>query len=339
MANKKRDYYTVLGVNKSASLDEVKKAYRKAALKWHPDRFKSDSEKKTAEERFKEIGEAYAILSDPEKKKLYDQFGHGAFDPRASPGPGGVRFTTFDFGDASQIFEEFFGGGFSSAFGGGSGRRGRSRSNGGTSDFFDMGDLFGKGSQEGRTGFQSSPHQIKGSDVHLPLKLSFEESMQGVSKKIRLSKGVSTDSQTVRLKIPPGITDGSKLKVKGQGKPGAGGGPPGDIIINIKVESHPKFTREGQSLIIKASISLKIALIGGDIDVPTWNGRQVKINIPPGIQSNSRIRVSNKGVPGKNGSTPGDMFVVAQIQIPKSITQRQKELIQEFDEIERKKDN
>ncbi len=340
MTGKRRDYYEVLGVQRGAKSDEIKKAYRKAALKWHPDRFKTENEKKGAEERFKEIGEAYAVLSDPQKKQMYDQFGHAAFDPRAGAGPGGVRFTGFDFGDASKIFEEFFGGNFSSIFGGGPGRwstrGGRSGFGAGSSDFSNFGNIFGEGFQGAENPFQSPQQPPKGQDVRISLKISFEESMRGAEKKIRLSSG-PTSGKTLKVRIPVGVPDGTKLRVPNQGKPGPAGTPPGDLVAEVHVEPHPLFRRENSNLIYEAPISLGIALLGGEIEVPTWDGNQAKIKIPAGIQPGASLRLAGKGVPGSNGSGPGDLVVKTQIRLPRTLDKRQKELIVEFEAIEKSK--
>ncbi|MHA2494232.1 MAG: DnaJ C-terminal domain-containing protein [Candidatus Hodarchaeales archaeon] len=341
MTGKRRDYYEVLGVQRGAKSDEIKKAYRKAALKWHPDRFKTENEKKGAEERFKEIGEAYAVLSDPQKKQMYDQFGHAAFDPRAGAGPGGVRFTGFDFGDASKIFEEFFGGNFSSIFGGGPGRRstrgGRSGFGADSSDFSNFGNIFGEGFQGAGNSFQSPQQPPKGQDVRISLMISFEESMRGAEKKIRLSSG-STSGKTLKVRIPVGVPDGTKLRIPKQGKPGPAGAPPGDLVAEVHVEPHPLFRRDDSNLIYEAPISLGMALLGGEIEVPTWDGNQAKIRVPAGIQPGTRLRLAGKGVPGSNGSSSGDLVVKVQVQLPRTLNKRQKEIIAEFEAIEKLKD-
>ena len=339
MPGKKRDYYQILGVPKGTGVYKINKALRKAALKWHPDRFKTDEEKKKAEEQFKEIGEAYAVLSDPEKKQLYDQFGQAAFDPRSGAGPGGIRYTTFDFGDASKIFEEFFGGNFSSIFGGRGGRkRGRrAQPSFGGSDFFGFGNSFGQRSQGGSDPFQSAQQPPKGQDVRISLKISFEESMRGIEKKVRLSSGGDAPRSVINLKIPPGVSDGTKLKIPGQGKPGPAGMPPGDLVVDVLVESHPILRRDGDNLIYDAKVSLATALLGGEVQVPTWDGKQAKIKIPAGTQSETRLRLAGKGVPGRNTSSPGDLVINIQILMPKSLTERQRTLIREFEDIERSK--
>ncbi|MFQ5981117.1 MAG: DnaJ C-terminal domain-containing protein [Candidatus Heimdallarchaeota archaeon] len=336
-----RDYYEVLGVQRGAGASEIKKAYRKAALKWHPDRFKTEKEKKIAEDRFKEIGEAYAVLSDPKKKQMFDQFGHAAFDPRAGPGPGGVRFTGFDFGDASKIFEEFFGGNFSSVFGGGQGRRsargGRSGFSSGGPDFADFSSIFGEGSHGSGNSFQSPQTPPKGQDVRISLSISFEESMRGIEKKIRLSPRNSTDGKTLKLRIPAGVSDGAKLRIPEQGKPGPPGTPSGDLVVEVHVKTHPLFKREGDNLIYEVALSLGTALLGGEIDIPTWDDNQTKIRIPAGTQPGNQLRLAGKGVPARNGSSLGDLIIKIEIQIPKSLDTRQKELIREFETIEKAK--
>ncbi|MFX0113651.1 MAG: DnaJ C-terminal domain-containing protein [Candidatus Hodarchaeota archaeon] len=341
MTSKKSDYYEVLGLRRGAGADEIKKAYRKAALKWHPDRFKTEKEKKAAEERFKEIGEAYAILSDPKKKQMYDQFGHAAFDPRAGPGPGGVHFTGFDFGDASKIFEEFFGGNFASIFGGGSGRRSRRTGRSGFgargSGFSDFGDIFGEGFQRAGDPFQSAQQPPKGQDIRISMKISFEESMRGAEKKIRLSSSGSANGKTLKLRIPAGISDGTKLRIPEQGKTGPPGAAKGDLVVEVQVESHPLFKRDGDNLIYEASLSLGTALLGGEIEIPTWDGKPAKLRIPAGTQPGTKLRLGGRGVPGRKGSAAGDLVIETRINIPRVLSERQQELIREFETIEKSK--
>ncbi|MBW1720910.1 MAG: DnaJ domain-containing protein [Deltaproteobacteria bacterium] len=307
-----KDYYKILGVSRSASQDEIKKAYRKLALKYHPDRNK---DKKDAEERFKEISEAYAVLSDPEKKKQYDMFGADGFQQRFTQED---IFSDFDF---SSIFREFgFGGGgraqsiFSHIFGGG-----------GQNAFRESG-RFGTGFG----GFESHHRPIKGQDVNYELTITLEEAATTTQKTIPSQPGSPIDRLSV--KIPAGISTGKKLRLRGQGQPGLYGGPRGDVYIHIKVLDHPLFKREGDDLIITREIKFSEAVLGTEIEVPTIDGKTLRLKIPPGTQSRARFRLKGYGMPHMKGTGRGDAYVEISIAVPRKLDRKQRALIRELAE-------
>jgi curved DNA-binding protein len=307
------DYYKILGVAKTASTDEIKKAYRKLALKYHPDRTHGNKE---AEEKFKEANEAYAVLSDPEKRKQYDTFGSAGFQQRYS------QEDIFRNSDIGSILREFginlggMGGGFST--GGGF----RTFSGGGRTPFDD---LF---SQAGHTqGFQNR-QPLKGQDFSLELDISLEEVLTGADKTISLGRG----GEKVTVKIPAGIESGKKLRVAGKGSPSPMGGQPGDLFLHIKVEPHPVFTREGGNLIIEKQIPFSSAVLGAEIDVPTLSGKQFKVKVPAGIQPQAKLRLKGHGLPVGPHGAHGDILVKIAVEIPAKVNKAQKKLLQELAE-------
>ena len=308
----KRDYYEVLGVKKTATEEEIKKAYRKLAMKLHPDRNPGN---KQAEERFKEINEAYAVLSDKEKRRQYDQFGPSGFSQRYSQED---IFRGFDIND---ILGSIFGrsarggrvryGGFEDLFGG---RRAGSQP--------DLGDIF---SGQGYPG--ENPYAQKGQDAHSDLNLSFEEAAFGTEKKVRLSKNGRMEEVTV--KVPPGIETGKKLRLTGKGMPGPGGAPPGDLYLKVNVAGHPIFKKEGSDIVLDKEIKISEAILGTTIEVPTLEGSK-HIKVPPGTQSNSRIRLKGFGLPRLQGGGKGDEYVRILIRYPQALNDRQKKLVEEM---------
>ena len=360
----KRDYYEVLGVERNADADTIKKAYRKAAIKYHPDKNPGD---KDAEEKFKEAAEAYDVLSDNDKRSRYDRFGHAGMNGAAG-GPGGFG----GFGGAGgfsmeDIFEQFgdiFGGTFG-GFGGGRGRGGRQRVN-------------------------------RGSDVRITVRLSLKEIAEGVTKKLKINKVVacekcggtgakdksaySTCSQcggsgyvitvqnsffgrmqtqsvcptcqgegriikdkcthcggegtergdkVVEVKIPAGVSEGMALTLQGMGNAARHGGVNGDLIVVIKEEEHPNFERQGNNLVHNLGISVTTAILGGDAEVPTIDGR-VRISIDPGTQSGKVLRLRGKGLPDINGRGRGDIIVVVDVVIPTELTKDERKLVEEL---------
>lgn len=305
-----KDYYKILGVNKSASEEEIKKAFRKMAMKYHPDHNEGD---KQAEERFKEVNEAYAVLSDKEKRKQYDMFGSEGFQQRFSQED---IFRNFDFG---QVFREF---GFESEdlfgriFGGaGGGRRPFGRGGG-----YYSGGPFGRAAQQPQ----------KGSDLVMDMQVGFKEAVFGASKMASFNKGGGVERVTV--KIPAGISTGKKLRIAGKGQQGAWGGPPGDLLIKIIVAPHPIFERKGDDLTVSQEITLTQAVLGTKVEVPTLDDKTLSLKIPPGTQSHTQMRIKGHGVPHFNKKGRGDLYVKIIVLLPKSLTEEQEELFKQLAE-------
>ncbi len=309
-----KDYYKILGVSKTSSADEIKKAYRKLAMKYHPDRNKGD---KTAEAKFKDISEAYAVLSDKEKRKQYDMFGSEGFQNRYSQED---IFRDFDFG---SIFREFgFEGGgrghniFSQIFSG----MGQKNFKGGSSYF---------NSPFGAHGGMSQP--LKGKDIVYELSLTLEEAFEN-NEKIISYKTSNNKQENVSVKIPAGISNGKKLRLQGKGNPGLNHGPNGDLFILIKLLEHPQFKRELDDLLLNKEIKYSEAVLGTEIEVPTIDTKRLRLKIPPGTQDNAKFRLKGYGMPHMNGKGRGDAYVIINISIPKKLTKKQEELIQKISE-------
>jgi len=312
----KRDYYETLGVKKDASEDEIKKAYRSLARKYHPDVNPDD---KNAEAKFKEISEAYAVLSDKEKRAEYDRLGKE------------FTFEGFDFPGGGFGFE------FQN-FGGGGGRRSHRGSRQATGDFRDIfADLFGGG---GGMDFRSAPQ--KGSDVEANAFVDFRDSILGTTLQLGLRRqrecakcgglgnvanavcpecrgtGVTAGSDTVKVKIPEGVRDGQRIRIRGKGSPGINGGAPGDLFVRIDVRPHPFFERDGDDIRIELPITIGEAIRGGEIEVPTIHG-PVRARIPAGTQGGQTFRLTGKGVK-KKGNTLGDHYYTVRIAVPKGLS-------------------
>ncbi len=364
----KRDYYEVLGLQKGASVDEIKSAYRKAALKWHPDRWVSgtDEEKKTAEARFKEASEAYSVLSDPDKKAKYDQFGFAGVDGAAGP-----DFSQ-GFGNLNDILNNIFGGAFGGGFGGG----------------FDFGGFggFSRGGQEARV--------QRGRDIRTRVKMTLEEIAQGAEKEISLERnrpcpecngrgaknssdiktcptckgtgqvqhmtntlfgramsystcpqcqgegkvvsnpckscggtGLVRHRETIKIKIPAGVEDGMQITVRGEGHSAPHNGINGDLLVIIEQIPHAKLRREGNNLFYPIIISVTDALLGCDITVPCLGGNE-KLHLDPGTQSGTVIRMRGKGLPSVNSYGKGDLYVKILVWIPHKLSKSEKEIIE-----------
>ncbi len=364
MPEQKRDYYEVLGVSKGASDDEIKKAYRKLAKKYHPDMNPGDKE---AEAKFKEVNEAYSILSDSEKRARYDQFGHAGVDPNYGAGGPGGGFGGFDMGDIDlgDIFGSFFGGGF-----GGFGGSATSRRNG----------------------------PQKGESLRASLTISFEEAAFGCEKEINLNRteeceachgsgaepgttaetcpdcrgtgvvrvqqrtggfafsstapcsrcrgtgkiihtpckacggsGSVKKTKRVTVSIPAGIDDGQAISLRGQGNAGKNGGPAGDLIVAVHVKPHPQFHRDGTTVLYEQPVTFYQAVMGAELEIPTIDGK-VKYNLPAGTQTGTTFRLRGKGIPELRGRGRGDQYVTVRVQVPTSLNGEQKEALRAFAE-------
>lgn len=366
----KQDYYELLGVQKGASDEEIKKAYRKKAMQYHPDRNPGD---KNAEEKFKEINEAYEVLKDPQKKAAYDQFGHSAFE-NGMGGRGG-------FGGQGQGFS-----GFDFNFGGGQGQ-GFS----GFSDIFSdiFSDFMGGGSQR-------EQRSSKGEDLRYDMTITLEQAFTGLTTEISFRRngkckkcggkggenktvcskckgsgyintrhgiflnqqvcpecngtgykitnpcrecngtGIAVETKRLEVKIPAGVETGTRLRVRGEGEAGFAGSEPGDLYIYISVKKHRIFERENKNLYINVPITFGIAGLGGSIEVPMIEGGKVEVKIPKGIQTGEKLRLRGKGMPSLNSSIRGDMYLNINIETPTRLTAHQEELLREFEE-DRKK--
>ena len=357
MAEQKRDYYEVLGVSRGASEAEIKKAYRKLAKENHPDLHPGDKE---AEARFKEVNEAYEVLSDADKKARYDQYGHAGVDPNF--GAGGGFDGSFDFGDLGDIFGSFFGGGF------GGGRR-------------------------------TNPNAPqRGESIRLSLAISFEEAAFGCEKSVTVERMETCDTchgngcapgstpevcpechgtgtvqvrrqtpmgvfatrspctrcggkgpiihqpckdchgtgavrkrKTIQASIPAGIDNGQTISIRGQGNAGKNGGPAGDLLITITVRPHELFRREGTSVLCEAPITFAQAVLGAELEIPTIDGK-VKYELPEGTQSGTTFRLKGKGIPALNGRGRGDQYVTVYIETPRNLNKEQKEALKKFAE-------
>ena len=360
MAEQKRDYYEVLGISRGASEDDIKKAYKKLARKYHPDLNPGDKE---AEEKFKEVNEAYEVLSDADKKARYDQYGHAGVDPNFGAGGFGGGFDgSFDFGDLGDIFGSFFGGGF------GGGRR-------------------------------TNPNAPqRGESIRLSLAISFEEAAFGCEKAVTVERYEECDTchgngcapgttpevcpdchgtgtvqvrrqtpmgvfatsspcsrcggkgkiihqpckdcrgtgavrkrKTIQASIPAGIDNGQTISIRGQGNAGKNGGPAGDLLITITVRPHELFRREGTSVLCEAPITFTQAVLGAELEIPTIDGK-VKYTLPEGTQTGTTFRLKGKGIPSINGRGRGDQYVTVYIETPKNLNREQKEALRKFAE-------
>lgn len=346
----KRDFYEILGLAKNATEDEIKKAYRKLAMKYHPDR---NPDNKEAEEKFKEVKEAYEMLTNPEKREAYDRYGHAGVDPNMGGGGG------------------FGGGGFGDAFG----------------DIF--GDIFGGG----RRGNGGGPQVYRGADLRYNLEITLEQAAHGFDTTIRVPSWDKCDTchgsgakpgtspvtcstcgghgqvrmqqgffsiqqtcpkchgtgkivpepcpacsgagrikrnKTLEVKIPAGIDNGMRIRSSGNGEPGTNGGPPGDLYVEIHIKQHAVFQREGDDLHCEMPISFAKAALGGEIEVPTLSGK-VSFTVPEGTQSGKTFRLKGKGVKGVRSGYPGDLFCHVLVETPVKLTEKQKELMREFE--------
>jgi molecular chaperone DnaJ len=353
----KRDYYQVLGVTREASDEDLKKAYRKLAMQYHPDRNQSD---KSAETKFKELNEAYDVLKDPEKRAAYDRFGHAAFEGAGAGAGGGGGFGGGNpFGGAFEdIFEEMFGG------------------------------LGGRGRRSGPVG--------RGSDLRTNVEVTLEEAFAGAKKTIRVSTSVACEAckgsgaegpaaqaaatcgscggsgkiraqqgffliertcptcggsgrvvknpckvcagqgrvqreRTLAVTIPAGVEDGTRIRLSGEGEAGLRGAPPGDLYVDISVRTHPIFQRDGSNIFVRVPLRMTQAALGGAVEVPTVDGGRAKVTIPAGSQTGDQFRLRGKGFSVLRSAARGDMYVQVAVETPQNLTKRQQELLAEFE--------
>ena len=360
----KQDYYELLGLKKGASDDDIKKAYRKQAMKYHPDRNAGD---KAAEEKFKEVSEAYEVLKDPQKKAAYDQFGHAAFQNGTGGGPrsggaGGFGGSGFDFnfsggaGGFGDIFSDIF----SDFMGGGS--RGRSQSQARGSDLrydttITLEEAFLGASKTvsfrrngacpkcaGKGGDKKTVCQrCRGSGV-VNIRQGFFATQQACPECGGLGyivanpchfcggSGVAAENKTLEVKIPAGVEHGTRLRVAGEGEAGLLGAPAGDLYLYISVAKHRIFAREGRDLSLEFPIPFATAALGGNAYAPLIEGGRLEIKIPKGAQPGARLRVKGRGMSTLGSGSRGDMLLDLQVEVPAKLTARQEELLREFDE-------
>ena len=313
-ATSRRDYYSVLGVSRTASEKDIKTAYRKLARKYHPD---VNPGNKKSEAQFKEIGEAYSVLSDPEKRKKYDRWGHdwekieqaqaaGANFGYHGARPRGTTYTWSSSGDGGAA------GGFTFA----------SEDLGG---LFEQ--LFGRAAG-GRTRVRSAPR--KGSDIEQPVEITLEEAFGGTQRTFTLTDAQTGEARAFEAKIPAGATDGLRVRIAGKGEPGLGGAPSGDLYLIVSVKPHPLFERDGDDLRVKVPTSLYTAMLGGEVMVPTPKGSQLALKVPPETANGQRMRLAGQGMPHVNGQGRGDLYAEIAVQLPRHLTSREKDLFTEL---------
>ena len=364
MPEQKRDYYEVLGVSKGASDDEIKKAYRKLAKKYHPDMNPGD---KGAEAKFKEVNEAYSILSDSEKRARYDQFGHAGVDPNYGAGGPGGGFGGFDMGDIDlgDIFGSFFGGGFGGFGGSSSGRRngpqkGESLRASLTITFEEAAfgcekeinlnrteeceACHGSGAEPGTTA-ETCPDCRGTGVVRVQQRtggFAFSSTApcsrcRGTGKIIHTpckacgGSGSVKKTKRVTVSIPAGIDDGQAISLRGQGNAGKNGGPAGDLIVAVHVKPHPQFHRDGTTVLYEQPVTFYQAVMGAELEIPTIDGK-VKYNLPAGTQTGTTFRLRGKGIPELRGRGRGDQYVTVRVQVPTSLNGEQKEALRAFAE-------
>lgn len=300
-----KDFYAVLGVSKDADAATIKKAYRKLAREKHPDHNPGDTQ---AEAQFKDIGEAYSVLSDPEQRQQYDQL-------RAMTG--GARFTAGGRGGGG--FEDILGGMFGAGAPGGGGGRVRYSSGGGGGFEDILGGMFGGG-------FQRGPQP--GVDLSAAVELPFRQAVEGSTVSLQV------EGRTVNARIPAGVRDGQKIRLRGKGRPGQPGAPAGDLVVTVHVRPHPVFTLDGRNLRLTVPVAFDEAALGATIDVPTLGGDTVRVKVPAGTPSGRTLRVKGRGVPGKDTADPtkdaGDLLVAVQVVVPQKLSAAAREAVQAF---------
>lgn len=305
------DYYKILGIEKNADASEIKKAYRKLAMKYHPDKTEGD---KAMEEKFKKISEAYAVLSDPEKKNQYDTYGSAGFQQRFSQED---IFRNFDMGD---ILKEF---GFGGSMGGASFGRGGQRngfSGAGGNPFF-------QGAGQGGFGQRQRP-PAKGKDIEYEIPLTIHEIMNGTKKTITISQDGST--RAIEVNIPKGLAEGKKIRLAGKGQMSPNGGPAGNLYIRSHFIPSDGYAVEGNDVLVSKQVSLSTALLGDTLEIVIPDGTTLNLKVPAGTNHKAKMRIPGRGIPEMKGNGCGDLFVVINITMPKELTDKQKEIIQQL---------
>jgi molecular chaperone DnaJ len=305
-----KDFYAALGVPKDADDAAIKKAYRKLARQYHPDQNQGDE---TAEAKFKEIGEAYAVLSDPKEREQYDAI-------RAMAG-GGARFSAGPGGAGGAGFEDLFGGMFGGGGPGGTRVRYSTGGQAGAGGFEDiLGSMFG-GAGAGQQ-FGGGPRPRAGSDVAATTTLPFRQAVEGSTVSF------TVDGRTVTTRIPPGVRDGQKIRLRGKGRPGMAGGPAGDLVVTVHVTPHPVFAADGANLRVTVPVTFAEAALGATISVPTLDGGSVKVKVPAGTPSGRTLRVKGRGV--QTAKATGDLLVTVQVAVPQKLSKAAREAVETF---------
>ena len=359
----KRDYYEVLGINNSADEAQIKSAYRKLAMKYHPDRNKGNAE---SEAKFKEASEAYSILYDKEKRQAYDQFGHAAVDGSSGQGGGGFDFSSSQFSD---IFEDFFGGGGSSFFGGGSGRR--KTNNRGSDLRYDIAinldeaymgkklkvkiptqikcaDCSGSGSAKGSNpttcNVCNGVGQVRSQQGFFSVQQTCPQ-CQGSGSMISnpckpcRGSGRTEKTKSLMVTIPKGVDDGSRIRLTGEGEAGSNGGQQGDLYIFVNVNEHEIFSREENHLFAEIPFSMIDATIGGTVEIPTIDSGKARLKIPEGTQTGDQFRLRSKGMPNVRNGSIGDLYVQAKVETPVNLNKKQIEILKSFRELSNENDS
>lgn len=292
-----KDPYDILGVSRSATQDEIKKAYRRLAKQYHPDRNPND---RTAEQRFKEVHAAYEVLGDPERRAQYDRFGAGgpAPDVRTWSSSGqpfeGVTFDFGSLGDLTSIFEQFF----------------------------NRGEV---GARRRAAGRRSPP---RGQDLEHEVELTFEEAVHGTQREVVLTGDPGTPEERIRFRVPPGVNDGQRIRLRGRGQAGAGGR--GDLLIRCRVRPHPYFRRDGVDVLLDLPLTFGEAALGARVEIPTLEGTTV-VTVPPGTSSGTKLRLRGRGVRDPRTGRVGDLYAQVRVQVPKTMSPRARELVGELE--------